>query len=380
MSRQNKWDVIVIGGGIAGASAAYEMAETAKVVVLERESVPGYHATGRSAAYFIPWYGNHCIQALTSASRGFFIAPTDGFTPAALYSKRGLLVFGGPSQEEAVRAFYETSRSATNGLSLIDGHCFEALIPAAKPGAVSLAVQDTSALELDVHALHQGYLRGLHRRGGEVACGKAVRGLRYLAGQWRVHTDGAVYEAPTVVNAGGAWADEIAVGAGLDPLGLTPKRRTVCLVEPPPGLDLRTWPLAGDVEETFYFKPEGDGLLISPEDETPSPPCDAQPEELDVAVAVDRVLSILDFTVSRIQRKWAGLRTFARDDTPVVGFDPRAAGFFWLAGQGGYGIQTAPAMGRLSAALVGRNPAPADLLELGLDVVDLAPQRLLEDV
>ncbi len=374
------WDAIVIGGGIAGASAAYEMAAAAKVMVLEREATPGYHATGRSAAYYIPWFGNRSIRILTAASGPFFAAPPEDFSATALWSDRGLLLFGGEAQEDAVRAFYEQSRAATDAVSLIDGHRFQALIPAARAGAVTLAMEDKSAMELDVNALHQGYLRGLSRRGGQVVCNREVESLERAAGTWRVRAGGEMYEAATVINAAGAWADELAAMAGVQALGLVPKRRTVCVVQLPSGASSGAWPLAGDVDETVYFKQEGGGLLISPEDETPSPPCDAQPEDWDVAVAIDRAQSVLDLPVSRIERKWAGLRTFVPDDTPVVGFDPRAAGFFWLAGQGGYGIQTAPAMGRLSAALASGQEVPADLVRLGLSAADLAPDRLIADV
>ena len=231
-------------------------------------------------------------------------------------------------------------------------------------------------MDIDVHALHQGYLKGLRRRGGEVAVEAQVTAMHRTAGEWRVESRAGSFSAPLVVNAAGAWADEIARLAGARPIGLVPKRRTVITLDGPEGLDLRAWPLAVTIDESFYFKPDSGRLLASPADETPSPPCDAQPEELDVAVTVERVESVTTLPVRRIAHKWAGLRSFAADKSLVIGPDPDAEGFVWLAGQGGYGIQTAPAAARTATALATGADLPEDVTALGLRAEDLAPGRL----
>jgi D-arginine dehydrogenase len=236
-------------------------------------------------------------------------------------------------------------------------------------------VFDSKAMEIDVNRLHQGYLRGLKARGGEVVTRAEVRDLHRESPGWRVETKAGDFIAPVVVDAAGAWCDEIAELAGAKPVGLVAKRRTAITFDAPDGLDTRNWPLAVGVAEDFYFKPDSGRLMGSPADETPMPPCDVQPDELDIAIAVDRIQAATTLEIARIGRSWAGLRTFAADKTTVVGFDPACAGFFWLAGQGGYGIQTAPAMGRLAAALATGATVPADLAELGVTAEAVSPAR-----
>jgi len=373
-----RFDVAIIGAGIAGATLAYFLASERRVVVLEQESEAGYHTTGRSAAIFVESYGNAVIRALTAEGRDFFDDPPTGFTVSPLWRHIDLFLIGTAGQEETVAARYEEVRQQAIGVEIADGALFEAHHPLARRGVVKSVLFDRGARELDVAALHQGFLRGVTRAGGTVALARQVKSLYHQGGPWSIVTAGGTYAADVVVDAAGAWADSVAGMAGLDALGLRPLRRTVCLVDVPDGLSVDGWPMVIDVDETFYFKPESGRLLCSPADETPSAPCDAQADELDVAIAVDRVQTILDIEVNHIASKWAGLRTFATDRTPVVGFDPRADGFFWLAGQGGYGIQTAPALGQAAASLLLGNGIPGPVAARGVTETDLSPGRLVD--
>ena len=369
------FDIIIVGGGITGASAGARLAPSKRVLLLERESQPGYHSTGRSAALFSEIYGNAVIRALSRASRAFFTAPPSGFSERALLSPRGALHIARADQSGAVESFLSAPDIAA-GTRAMSGDAAVTLSPRLKPGYVSQAFLEEDARDMDVHAIHTGFLRMLRAKGGVIATDANVRELtRKPGGGWLVSTADASYESEIIINAGGAWADEIAGCAGLAPLGLEPKRRTVIIVDPPQGAAIERAPLTVDIEEMFYFKPESGRLLVSPCDETPSPPCDAQPEDIDVAIAVERVEQATTLHVNRVQRKWAGLRTFAPDRSPVVGFDPRAAGFFWLAGLGGYGIQTSEAMGRLAAALALEQSVPDDLAVGGFDERDVSPSR-----
>jgi D-arginine dehydrogenase len=370
------FDFIVIGAGIAGASAASLLAERGTTLLLERESQPGYHTTGRSAALYSEAYGNATIRSLTTGARPFFMNPPDGFAEHPLLTPRGAMFVGRADQIAALdRAAAETS-ALQPSIRRIDAAEARRICPVLKADYVAGAVLEPEAMDIDVHALHQGFLRGLRARGGRLATDVEVVALERAGGEWRVRTRTGDYAAPVIVNAAGAWADELARLAGADPVGLVPKRRTAILFAPPPGCDISAWPLVLDIDETFYFKPDAGKLLGSPADETPSPPCDAQPEELDVALAVERIQQAAELPIARIERRWAGLRSFVADKTPVVGFDGRADGFFWLAGQGGYGIQTAPAIARLAAALVAGEGVPADLAALGVSEAALRPSRL----
>ncbi|MEM9146459.1 MAG: FAD-binding oxidoreductase [Pseudomonadota bacterium] len=369
-------DFLVVGGGIAGASAAWALAPLGTVRLLEREDQPGYHTTGRSAALFTETYGNRVIRRLTSAGRAFFEDPPDGFCASPLLSPRGTLLIARSDQRAAVaRALAETPTGAPPPERLDSAEAC-ARNPALDPAYVAQALFEPGAEDIDVDALHQGFLRGLRARGGALVPRAEVGALSRRAGLWQAETRAGAFAAPILVNAAGAWADEIAALAGLAPVGLVPKRRTAFLFDPPPALDPGPWPATIDIEEQFYFKPDAGRILGSPADETPSPPCDAQPEELDIAIGVDRIQQATRLSVPRIARAWAGLRSFVADKTPVVGFDPGTEGFFWLAGQGGYGIQTAPALARTTAALIEHATLPADLEAAGLTPATLAPERL----
>ncbi|MFT7593938.1 MAG: D-arginine dehydrogenase [Paracoccaceae bacterium] len=376
MAPTKEFDVVVIGAGIAGASVAAELSETRRVLLLEQESQPGYHTTGRSAALFTVSYGPPIIRALTRASEAFYRAPPADFTDTNLLSPRGAMFIANPDQRDEMAAAAEELKSS---ITMIDAEQARQIVPILRDTYVDGAFIDKGASDIDVNALHQAYLRQLRARGGDLRTRAQVTGLSQSGTGsgtgWQVETAQGVFTAPIVVNAAGAWADEIAVMAGLDPAGLTPKRRTALLVAPPDGADITTWPLVVDVEEKFYLKPDAGKLLISPADATPSAPCDAQPDEMDVAICVDRIQTAFDLPVRRIDHKWAGLRSFFPDGCPVAGFDPNAPGFFWLAGQGGYGIQSAPALARASAALITGKPIPGDIADQGVSAPALSRDR-----
>jgi len=370
-------DFLIIGAGMAGASVGYELAARGRVIVLEAEDAPGYHSTGRSAAQFLETYGNGVIRRLTRASRPFYEAPPEGFAELPLLAPRPALFIARESQLDALARFERDSRALTPDIARLTPREMIELVPVLRPDYVAAGVLETKAMDIDVHALHQGYLRGLRARGGRLVVKAAAESMVRGDGIWRVETRAGDFAAPVVVNAAGAWADAVGRLAGGGSIGLVAKRRTVITFDGPNGLDPRHWPLVADVLVDFYFKPESGRILASPADETPVPPCDARPDELDIAHTVDRIETATTLQVRRIASKWAGLRSFVADKTLVIGFDTRAEGLFWLAGQGGYGIQTAPAAARLAAALATHEPVPQDIADLGLSARDLAPQRLI---
>lgn len=361
-------DFLVIGAGMAGASAAYELAAHGAVVVLEQEERPGVHATGRSAAVFSETYGNGVVRGLSRASRSFLADPPRGFCETPLLKPRGALFIAAEADRPRLEAQAAEER-ATGAFTALTAAEVRDLVPILRPEAAIAGLLEAGAMDIDVDALHQAYLRGLRQRGGQVTVEAGVTALRRGQGAWIATTPAGDFTAPIVVNAAGAWADRVAALAGLGALGLQPKRRTVALIDGS-ALDFAAWPLVIEVAERFYFKPDAGRLLISLADETDSEPCDAQPDEFDIAVVADRVQAATTLSISRIARRWAGLRTFAPDRTPVCGFDARADGVFWLAGQGGYGIQTAPALASLTARLItGAGDAP------DVDVAALSPGR-----
>ena len=370
----NSFDFIVIGGGMAGAAAAAHLSRRGRVALLERETQAGYHSTGRSAALFSTIYGNATVRALTRASQAFLFESPAWFTPTPLVRPRSTLFFATPGQLAMLAAFRDDADIAAD-TRLLDVAEAGALVPVFKPGFLGGAMLEPGSADIDVDALHQGYLRQAKAAGAIVVLEAEVTRLERRGGRWEVDTRDARYDAPVVVNAAGAWADEVARLAGARPVGLRPLRRTAMLVDAPHGLACAGWPAAISIDESFYFKPDAGRLLLSPADEEPSPPCDAQPEDLEVAIAVDRFENATGARVAKVWHRWAGLRVFSADRTPVVGFDPQAEGFFWLAGQGGYGIQSAEALGRLSAALACGDAVPADLLAAGVVAEHLARSR-----
>lgn len=369
------YDFIVIGAGIAGASVAAELQREASVLVLEMEPRPGYHTTGRSAAVFAEAYGPPPIRALTRASYDFFMNPPDGFAQSPLLAERGALFVATASQLPALEDMYR-ELSAEQPVELLDAAAVRALNPLVRDGYAAGGLFDPRSMDIDVNALHQGYLRAFRAAGGTLATNAKVVGLSRADGRWRVDAGGKRYAAPVVINAAGAWAEELGRMAGAIATGLTPKRRTALIVAAPPGFDCARWPLTIDAEEQFYLKPDAGRLLVSPANEDPELPCDAQPDEMDIALCIDRIETAFDIAIRRIEHKWAGLRSFVADKAPACGFDSQAEGFFWLAGQGGYGIQSAPALSRAAAALAVGRPVPADILAQGLDLATISPRRL----
>lgn len=367
--------VLVIGGGIAGAGLAYALAARATVTVLERETHCGYHATGRSAASFTETYGSPVIRRLAMASRAFLALPPPGFTASPLLIPRGTLTVARSDQLDALDAMLDDARRLVPGVHRLDGDAVLRRVPILRPGYAAAAMNEPDAMDLDVHGLHLGFLQGARRAGCQVVTGAEVAGLDRAAGGWRVRTRaGQAFQADILVNAAGAWADEVAAMAGVAPLGLQPKRRTALTIELPPGVPGQGWPLVDDVDGDFYFKPDAGALFVSPADATDSPPTDAQPDELDIAIAVDRLQRATTLQVQRVRRAWAGLRTFADDGNPVVGRDDAMDDFVWLAGQGGYGIKTSPALSRICAAALLGLPFP--LGGHGLTEQSLLPHRL----
>jgi D-arginine dehydrogenase len=373
-------EFLVVGAGIAGASAAAALAPLGPVVVIEREGQPGYHSTGRSAALFTETYGPPAIRALSAASRVFLTSPPSGFADTPLLHRRGLLVFGAPGREAALETAMEDGSRHAAGVRTLSPDEAVRVVPVLRREAVCGAVLEPEAMDIDVHALHQGYLRLTSARGGTVRTDAGLTGLEQTGNGWRAQTTAGTVLARIVVNAAGAWADEVAALAGARPIGLEPRRRTAFVFDPEVPVPCDDWPMTGDLDETMYFKPEGGRLLASPADATPMPACDVQAEELDVAEAVDRLQRATTLQVRRIVRRWAGLRTFLADGLPIVGWDEDrpdgVPGFFWLAGHGGYGISTAPAMARLAGAVAAGTGLPADLGAAGVSEAALSPARL----
>lgn len=374
MDMSKAFDVLIVGAGIAGASVAAELAPALRVGVLEQESQPGFHSTGRSAAAFAEHHRAGAIRVLSRASRGFYEKPLPGFD-APLLRSRGYLFVARDEQLDQLEALHRLPemRSAARWLSAEQAR---ERMPLLRPGYAAGAVLDESAADIEVHAVHQGYLKVLRRHGGALHCNARVTAIERRDAVWRVTAGDVTFTAPLLVNAAGAWADRVAALAGTASVGLQPLRRTAALVEVPLDPDMDVWPMTLDVGNEFYFKPDAGCLLISPADETPSEPGDVVPDDFDLAVAVDRIERATTLDVRRIRSRWAGLRSFVPDRNPVAGFAADAPGFYWLAGQGGTGIQIAPALARFAAAqLLGRG-MPLDLQALGLDPQVLSPARL----
>jgi len=357
MMESESFDAIVIGAGMAGATAAAHLAPDRRVALVEAEEAAGYHSTGRSAAMFILNYGPPDVRVLSGLSRGFFDSPPAGFAEHQLMHRRPVLFLAPPDQAAAL----DRMLGEVPGLKPLDVAEAKALVPALKPGyAVGAAIEEDD-FDIDVAALHQGFLAALRAHGGVLALRSRAARIERRAGLWEVDTTGgAVFRARVLVDAAGAWGDEVARLGGVAPLGLTPCRRTGVIIDPAP-YETERWPLVNDVGHTWYVRPEArTRLMVSPADETPMAPQDIQPDELDIAIAVDRMQQALEIDVRRVERAWAGLRTFTPDRSLAIGWDGTAEGFFWCVGQGGYGIQTAPAAGRLVADLIAeRDPGPA---------------------
>jgi D-arginine dehydrogenase len=373
MNSTRTCDALVIGGGIAGISLAFELAADRTVVLLEAEPTLAFHTTGRSAATLIESYGNLPIRALTTASREFFTKPSALFA-ALLATPRGVLHVATTGDSSAARQLFDEVRTLTPNVELIDGAEAERLNPLLRPGYTETAVFEPDALDLDVSELHQGYVRGILQRGGVIVrSARVVRAHRGIT--WEVtDSNSDRYTTPLVIDAAGAWCDEVAREFGAGPVGIRPLRRTIFTV---PALDETggAMPWMIDVGRSFYVKPERFQYLCSPGDETLQPPGDARPDQLDVARGLDMVNSATIINARHVRTSWAGLRSFVSDRTPVVGFDESADGFFWMAAQGGYGIQIAPSLARFAASVIRQEPVSEDLVTRGFAPSALSPSR-----
>jgi D-arginine dehydrogenase len=372
-----EFDFAVVGAGIAGVSAAYYLAPRAKVIVLEREHVPAYHTTGRSAALHSETYGSAEIRAITVASGRVYRRPPQGFADHPLLTPRGALIVGRAGQQAATQTAAAEFAALVPSVRWLDAAEVLRRQPLLRPAACAGGAIFEAAEDMDVAAIHGGFLKGARAAGGVLRLNCEVVALERRDGRWTIRlADGETVTSANLINASGAWADVIAGFAGAQPVGLVPKRRTAFTFDAPTGLALGQLPMVIDFDETWYIKPEVGQFLGSPADETPSPATDAQPEELDIALAVERIQTATTLQIHRVKNKWAGLRSFVADKNLVVGYDDAIEGFFWLAGQGGYGIQTAAAAGRLAAALALGEGLPSDIAELGVSEAALSPTRL----
>ena len=372
----NTADILIVGGGIAGAGAAYELGAFASVVILERESHCGYHSTGRSAASFTENYGGPVVRRLAMASRAFLQDPPAGFCEHPLLAPRGMITIARADQLGELDQQFELAQALVSSIVKIEVAAALHRVPILRQDYVAGAFSEPHCMELDVHGLHRGYLRTAKGRGGRIVVNAGVDSVERRGECWYVNTPAGIFRAPMIVNAAGAWADNVAQLAGVLPLGLVPKRRTAFIIPAPTEMNITGWPLVNDVAETFYFKPDAGRLLVSPADTTPSAPTDAYPEDLDVAAGVERLERATTLNVQHVTRAWAGLRTFAPDEAPVVGLDSSVDGFFWLAGQGGFGIKTSPSLSRACASLIRDHRLPDELMRLGIAASDLSPNRL----
>lgn len=373
------WDVIVVGAGMAGASVGWQLAQAGRqVLVLERESQPGYHTTGRSAALFEEHYGPLQVQALTRASRAFYEQPPAGFTDYPILHPRGVMYVGTAAQKALIDAAYAEAVKHSPDAQRLDGDALRALVPVLNESIVDGFVDD-GARDIDVHALHQGFLRGMRQAGGQLWCNAEVSALA-LDGARRTWTvtlaDGRTAQTRTLVNAAGAWADHIGELAGARAMGLVPARRSAFTFPVPEGLDATHWPAVISADERFYFKPDAGQLLGSPANADATYPHDVQPEEEDIATGIWNIEQATTLSIRRPSHTWAGLRSFVADGEMVIGWDSHVPEFFWVAAQGGYGIQSAAGYSLLARNLLLAEPVDEQLLRQGVQTELLAPARL----
>lgn len=376
-------DYLVVGAGIAGASVAWQLVQPgaagqgASVLLLERESQPGYHTTGRSAALYMATYGTPNIQALTRASRAFYDAPPPEFGADPILSPRGVVYVARPDQLDLLKQTYDAARAASSNVRWVKQAELLAMLPCLKPEAAAAGMGEPEAADIDVNALHQGYLRGLRQRGGQVLTNAEVTAVQREGYTWQVTlADGRVLAAAALVNAAGAWADVVAGLAGVPPIGLEPRRRAAFTFPVPEGMDATHWPAVIGIDESFYFKPDAGQLLGSPANADPTHPHDVVPEELDVATGIYHIEEMTTFQIRRPSHTWAGLRSFVLDGDMVIGWDNHVPGFFWLAGQGGYGIQSAAGASLLARQLLRGEPLAEELVREGVVPEELSPARL----
>lgn len=409
------YDFVIIGCGMAGASIAYELsclAKNKKILVLEAEAHAAYHTTGRSAAFYMAAYGNQTVRNITLASRQFYDQPPNDFCETALLKPCGALYLAQAHQQEKLASLYQEVKAHIPNCELVDSAFIKNKIPNVSEKIVQ-GYWEPESMEIDVGSLLNGYIKLAKRQAVEFIHNFRVQSLtrqsspepladyvqKPLAGYvqepladklqkpledfWQVTSDeGSTIRTKTLINAAGAWADSIAELAGTDKVGLIPKKRTVCIAKTTGDIDVKQWPLSIDIDEQFYFKPEGNNLLVTPADETPSEAHDAQANEIDIATGIDRMQSVIDIKIKQVLRSWAGLRTFASDHSPVLGYDSKIDNFFWIAGQGGFGIQMAPALAKTAAILAFHNKDAAMIKNhfeyLNIDLESIAPSRFAD--
>lgn len=364
------FDIIVIGGGIAGVSVAAHLAAERRVAILEMEERPGYHSTGRSAASFEPNYGPPAMLAFTRASEHFFREPPKGFSEAELISERDSIFLMPEGQEEDA----ERLLSKSDKLAEISIRAAREFFPVLRSDYARRAFLDPNTGDLDVDLLHRGYLRLFRERGGSLLTSHQVKGLLHRGNEWQIATGHGIFASPFVVNAAGAWGDVVAKLGGVKPVGLQPKRRSIGVVPVAGEEDFEGWPMVTDVGETWYCKPQSGKLIVSSADATPVDPHDAYADDMAIAEGVERLMLATTLEVSRLDHSWGGLRSFVADGNPVVGHAPGEEGFFWLVGQGGYGIQSAPALSETAASLILDKPLPVSVIAHGLELSDIAPR------
>ena len=368
------YDFIVIGAGMAGASAAYELAEQGKVLLVEAETHPGYHSSGRSAALFTRNYGTATVRRVNALSESFFRHPPAGFVDDPVLRPRGALAVEGPGDEAELDSVLSASTEDDPVVELTVAEALS-MVPFLRPERLTRAVFEPGVTDIEAATLLQSYLKGFKQRGGIIMTSEPVNALIHRDGVWTVSTRKDHWQAKTLINAAGAWADEIGALAGASRIGLVAKRRTAIIIDAPPGYDVVSLPCVDFTSTDAYIKPEGGKLMASPGDATPTTPQDVQPDEMDVAVLADWIETETLIPVRRISHSWAGLRSFVADNSPVVGFDSEVPDFFWHAGQGGFGIMMAPALARAAASLCQLGTLPPDFLSAGLRETHLGPAR-----
>ncbi len=367
-----QFDFLVVGAGIAGASIAAHLAETHKVVLIDMEERAGYHTTSRSAASYEPNYGPPPMLAFTRASDHFFKNPPPGFTDVPLLTPRISLFFEAEGQGEHTAKLLQNA-SALEEISIEEA---QNLFPVLKPGYAKRCFLDAHTADIDVDLLHRGYLKIFKSRGGTTLLSSPLQTATRKGSEWTVQCGASHLTVTTIINASGAWGDVVANICGARPVGLTPKRRSIGMVPMPDGLDFKDWPMVTDVGETWYAKPQSGKLLVSSADATPVEPHDAYADDMAIAEGVDRLMAATTLEVELLDHAWGGLRTFAPDGNPVIGYDPSTDGFFWAVGQGGYGIQSCPALSVTAAAMALRQPISKDIRDFGLHPDDITPDRL----
>jgi D-arginine dehydrogenase len=371
-------DFLIIGGGIAGAGIAYFLAGEGTTMIIEMEDQPGYHTTGRSAAFFAETYGGAKIQPLTTGSKDFFQNPPPEFCDVPLLTKLGAIHIFEADQRTQAENIAEELMQALPDVSILERHAVIERAPYLQAASLVGGIDDPDCGSLDVAALHQGYLRGAKQSGASIMVNAGLESAVFEGDRWRVKIRHGEIYTKTLINTAGAWADDIAERSGVKPIGIEPLQRTIVTIANPDELPFNPkGSMIIDVDERFYFKPEGAGYLLSPADETPVAASDAQPDIEDVARAVNYFEAVTGATIRSVEAKWAGLRSFAPDRGPVIGYDVKVPGFFWNVGQGGYGIQTSPAWSRVAASLVLGRELPDDLAGHGCKYEEYSPARFM---